>query len=111
VTRRHVPPAEAAAIAERAADLQCSDCGAQPGQPCIPPGGAGRVCRSRFIAGAIEAKRDARATRATPEQQAILASLPRVPREVLAGWGVPWPPPPGWRHVLEHGYDGGEVSQ
>jgi len=47
-------------------------------------------------------------------------SLPRVPREEieacrtpaggysftrerLASWGVPWPPPAGWRRALEHG--------
>lgn len=24
-------------------------------------------------------------------------------RETLAGWGVPWPPPKGWRRALEAG--------
>ena len=26
-------------------------------------------------------------------------------RERLAAWGVPWPPPPGWRAALERGED------
>lgn len=32
-------------------------------------------------------------------------------RETLAAWGVPWPPPSGWRRRLEHGDDFLEVSQ
>jgi len=27
-------------------------------------------------------------------------------RETLAGWGIPWPPPPGWRkRLLGEGFD------
>ena len=63
----------------------------------------------------------ARAAQRTPQQAAeiaaVLASLPRVPREEieacktaaggysftrgqLAAWGVDWPPPPGWLQAL-----------
>lgn len=53
--------------------------------------------------------------RAEAELAAVLATLPRVSREEieaarsknggwtkkqLARWGVPWPPPPGWRRAL-----------
>lgn len=32
-------------------------------------------------------------------------------RETLAGWGVPWPPPSGWRRaILEHGIPYRETS-
>ncbi|RXR21563.1 hypothetical protein EQW78_17790 [Oerskovia turbata] len=27
-------------------------------------------------------------------------------RATLAGWGVPWPPPKGWREALIHGRSG-----
>jgi hypothetical protein len=53
------------------------------------------------------------------------AGLPRIPceeieacrtlaggysftRERLAAWGVPWPPPAGWRRALLRGEDGSD---
>ena len=79
------------------------------------------MCKNRFAAAAITLSQQAKAARRTPEQAAelaaILAGLPRVSREEieacrtpaggysftrerLAAWGVPWPPPPGWRRTL-----------
>ena len=106
-------------------NLECEGCAAEPGSPCA---GSDRiVCRSRYIAAAIALKRQAKAARQTPEQAAeqaaILAALPRVSREEieacrtpaggysftrerLAAWGVPWPPPAGWRRALLRGEDG-----
>ena len=99
--------------------LPCHDCGAAPGEPCTQPGRGRTVCKSRYIAAAIAIRRQAKAERRTPEQEAelaaILATLPRLTREEveadrspaggftrkqLAAWGVPWPPPAGWLHAL-----------
>ncbi len=86
----------------------------------VYPAGPGRtVCKSRYIAAAIAIRRQAKAERRTPEQEAelaaILARLPRVSAEEieagrspaggftraqLAKWGVPWPPPVGWLRAL-----------
>ena len=63
----------------------------------------------------------------TAELEAILARLPRVSREEieacrtpaggysftrerLAAWGVPWPPPAGWRQALLRGEDVSDAS-
>ncbi|MFY9931267.1 MAG: hypothetical protein WAK82_25040 [Streptosporangiaceae bacterium] len=88
------------------------------------PGRGKTVCRGRYVAAAIAVSREAKAARLTPEQAAeraaILATLPRVSREEieacrtpaggysftrerLASWGVPWPPPSGWRKALLRG--------
>ena len=93
-----------------------------------PAPGSGRtVHKSRYVAAAIKLRQQARAAARTPEQDAILAQLPRVPRaeieacrtpaggysftrERLATWGIPWPPPPGWRQALERGQDGGDAA-
>ncbi len=120
-------PEDAQKIAAHAQrHLPCSYCGAAPGEPCPSPGRGKTVHASRFTAAAIEVRRQAKAARLTPEQAAanaaILATLPRVPREEiesckterggyaftkerLAAWGVPWPPPPGWRQALQRDED------
>lgn len=103
-------------------NLSCDDCGAAPGQPCRQPGGGRTVCKSRFVAAAIAIKRQAKAERRTPEQAAeqfaILAGLPRVPKEEIErcrsprggyaftkAWflehGLPYPPIAGWRQAVE----------
>jgi hypothetical protein len=83
------------------------------------PGRGRTVCTNRWGAAAVELSRQAKAARRTPEQEAILASLLRVnpgrdrgipdparrlhysfTRERLAVWGVPLPPPAGWRRAL-----------
>ena len=112
MTKRRTSPQDAQKIAARARDrAQCDDCGAAPGDPCTRPGPGRTVCKSRFVAAAIELRQQARAAARTPEQQAeleaVLAGLPRVtPAEIeaarsprggwtratLASWGVPWPP-------------------
>jgi hypothetical protein len=120
-------PEEAQRIAAHARQcLACQACGAGPGALCIGPGRGRTVCKSRFIAAAIELKRQDQAARQTPaqaaERAAILAGLPQVSREEieacrtpadgysftrdrLAAWGVPWPPPAGWRQALQRGQD------
>jgi len=126
---RRATPEETRQIAARAAQMRCDDCGASPGEPCPRPGRGRSVCRSRFIAGAIAIRRQEKAVRRTPEQEAeqaaILAGLPRVPKAEIekcrtpAGgyaftraWflehGLPYPPVPGWRQAVEQegGRDG-----
>jgi hypothetical protein len=107
--------------------LRCEDCGAGPGEPCTRPGGGRSVHKPRYVAAAIAIRRQAKAERRTPEQEAelaaILAKLPRVSaeeieagrspaggftRKQLAAWSVPWPPPAGWLHALLRGEDGSE---
>jgi hypothetical protein len=103
--------------------MPCDDCGAAPGEPCSRPGGGRSVFKSRFVAAAIAIRRQAKAAQGTPEQAAILAGLPRVSleeieagrsqaggytRAQLAKWGVPWPPPAGWRRALLRGEDGSD---
>ena len=78
---------------------------------------------SRYIAAAIAVRQQDKAARRTPEQAAILAGLPRVSAEeieaarsprggwtkaTLAAWGIPWPPPAGWRQALLRGEDGSQ---
>lgn len=77
--------------------------------------------KTRYIAAAIAVRQQDKAVRRTPEQAAILAGLPRLTREeveaarsprggwtmaALAAWGIPWPPPAGWRQALLRGEDG-----
>ena len=120
--RRRTSPEDAQRIAAHARQhLACPDCGAGAGTPCTGPGNGRAVCRNRYIAAAIAIRQQARAARQTPEQAAVLASLPRVTLEeieaarspsggwtkaTLAGWGIPWPPPAGWRQALLRGDDG-----
>jgi hypothetical protein len=126
--RKMSPPEDVARINAHAREHQpCEDCGALPGEPCIRPGSGRTVHKARYIAAAIAVRQQARAARRTPEQQAeieaILAGLPRVSAEeieagrsprggwtkaTLAGWGVPWPPPSGWRRALLRGEDGSD---
>ena len=116
--KRHTPPEEAQRIAGHALEhTPCEDCAAAPGEPCVEPGSGRTVHKSRFIAAAIALRREARSAR-TPEQDAVLAALPRVPREEIeacrtpAGgyrftrrWfvdhGLPYPPVAGWRQAVE----------
>lgn len=109
---RRATPEETRQIAARAAQMRCDDCGAAPGEPCIQPGKGRSVHRPRYIAAAIAIRRETRAARRSPDQEAelaaILAGLPTLTREEveagrspaggftrkqLAAWGVPWPPP------------------
>ena len=129
-SKRQTSPGDAQKIAAHAREhLHCGDCGAEPGSPCA---GSDRiVCRSRYIAAATALRRQARDVRLTPdeaaERAAILASLPQVSREEieacrtpkggysftrerLASWGVPWPPPAGWRRALQRGEDGTDAG-
>ena len=123
--RTRPAPEEARQIAAHAQEhLPCHDCGAEPGGPCTQPGRGRTVCKSRYIAAAIAIRRQAKAERRTPEQEAelaaILARLPRLTREEveagrspaggftkkqLAAWQVPWPPPSGWLQALLRGDD------
>jgi hypothetical protein len=126
---RRATPEEAREIAARAAQMPCDDCGAPEGEACTLPGRGRSVCKSRFVAGAIAIRREAKAARRSPEQEAelaaVLAGLPTLTREEveagrspaggftraqLAAWGVPWPPPSGWLHALLRGQDGTEDS-
>jgi len=114
-------------IAAEATERQpCQDCGTAPGAPCTQPGRGRSICKSRWIAAAIAIRQQARGTRRTPEQEAILAALPRVSREEieacrtpaggysftrarLAAWGVPYPPPAGWLQALLRDEDGADA--
>ena len=105
------------------AAVSCEDCTAGPGDQCDRPGSGRSVHKSRYVAAAINLRQQARTSRRTPEQAAILASLPKVSaaeieaarsprggwtRATLAGWGVPWPPPSGWLRALLREEDGSE---
>jgi hypothetical protein len=126
---RRATPEESRQIADRAAQMRCDDCGAAPAVPCIQPGKGRSVHRPRYIAAAIAIRREAKASRRSPEQEAELpadlAGLPRLtPEEVeagrsaaggftrkqLAAWNVPWPPPAGWLQALLRGMDGDDAD-
>lgn len=125
-SRKRLTPQEVQKIAAYAPQLPCHGCGAKPGTPCTEPGKGRSVCKNRWGAAAIELSRQARAARRTPaqaaEQAAILAALPRIPREEIearrtpAGgysftraWflehGLPYPPIPGWRQAVQREED------
>lgn len=121
--QRRIPPEDVRRIVSYAQDCEpCETCGARPGAPCDRPGPGRSVCKSRFVSAAIAVRREDKAARRTPEQAAILASLPQLSaeeieaarspaggwtRETLSAWGIPWPPPAGWRQALLRGQDGG----
>jgi hypothetical protein len=82
------------------------------------PGRGRRVHKSRWTAAAITLKREGQAARQSPEQAAILARLPKIPRaeiearrtpgggysftqEWLEAHGIPYPPPAGWRRTVQ----------
>jgi hypothetical protein len=115
------PPSAREVAAHARQHMQCQDCGAQPGSPCAEHDRI--VCRSRYIAAAIALKRQAKSPQQAPEQAAILASLPRIPKEEIEkcrterggysftrAWflehGLPYPPVAGWRRAVERGEDG-----
>jgi hypothetical protein len=128
--RWRASPEETRRIADHAKQSKaCDDCQAAPGEPCIQAGKGRSVHKPRYIAAAIDIRRQARAAQRTPEQAAelaaILAGLPRLTREEveagrfpaggftcvqLAAWRVPWPPPSGWLHSLLRGEDGSDDS-
>jgi hypothetical protein len=117
--KRRTPPEDARKIADHAqGHVECQDCAALPGQPCVRPGPGWTVHKSRYITAAIEMKHALRAAAQTLEQQAILANLPKVARAEIekcrtAGgaysftksWflehGLPYPPVAGWRAAVE----------
>ena len=102
--------------------IACNVCDAAPGEPCTDPGPGRTVHGGRWAKAAIARRRRNKAARLTPEQKAILAALPAVPpeeieacrqpdghynfdRATLERWGVPWPPPAGWRQAIERKND------
>lgn len=124
--KQGVPPEDRQKITAHARErLRCDDCKAEPGQPCTGTGSGRVVCRSRYITAAIAVRRQANAERRTTEQDAqhaaIIAELKALPRigqeeieacktenggyrftkKQLAAWGVPWPPPAGWRSAIQ----------
>lgn len=99
-------------------EIECGNCGAEPGKPCTGPGEGREVHGSRWATAAMTRRRRRQAGRLTAEQQAVLASPPRVPREAIEAcrlpnggyrftpaWflkhGLPYPPPAGWRKAVE----------
>ena len=122
MSKRKASPAQAPRVAAWARDhLPCLECGVPAGHGCPRPGRGRIVHRGRYaVAASALSQRDKEARR-PPEQTELLARLPRrteeeieaarTPRggwtrEQLAEWGVPWPPPAGWRHALLRGEDG-----
>jgi hypothetical protein len=126
MTRRKASPEEARRVASHAtAYLPCETCSAPPGMPCTRPGQGRSVHKARYTMAAIILSQRDKESRRTPQQAAILAGLPRLTeeqieagrspkggwtREQLARWGLPWPPPAGWRQALLHGTGGGADS-
>lgn len=119
MTRKRTSPEDARKIADHArGHLECQDCGAAPSEPCVHPGSGRSVCKSRYASAAIEMKHALKAAALTLEQQAILASLPKVPKAEIEkcrtpkggysftkNWflehGLPYPPVAGWRAAVE----------
>ena len=119
--QRRTPPDDMQKIVAHASELPCQACGAA-GTPCARPGADRSICKIRYIQSAAALRRQARAERQTPEQQAeldaILAALPKVPRSEIEkcrtpkggyaftrAWflehGLPYPPIAGWREAVE----------
>lgn len=118
MTRRMSPEEVRKAAAYALEHLPCEACGTAAGEPCPDQGRGRSVCGARYVTASIALRQEIRAAQQTPEQAGCLAGLPRVPpeeiqdarsprggwtRETLARWGVPWPPPAGWRRALERG--------
>jgi hypothetical protein len=119
VTKQPMSPEEAQKVADRALQhVACGDCGAGPGEPCTGPGRGRSVCKSRFVVAAIALRTELRDAGRTPEQEAVLAGLPKIPKAEFAAittergglrttkeWfvehGLPYPPIPGWRKAVE----------
>jgi len=96
----------------------CPDCAAAPGEKCVRPGQGKIVHTRRYGIAAMDLRRREQDARRTPEQDAALAALPRIPQaeieacrtdrggyrftpEWLTAHGVPSPPPAGWRRAVE----------
>jgi hypothetical protein len=105
-------------VALAVSEIMCVSCGAAPGEPCTDPGEDREVHGSRWAVAAMTRRRRKQAARLTPEQQAVLASPPRVPPGEIEkcrlpnggfrftqAWflehGLPYPPPAGWRKAVE----------
>ena len=125
--RRTTSPETARKIAAHALQLPCEGCAAPPGEPCTEPGPGRSVCKNRYAAAAIAISRETRAARRTPAQTALLATLPRIPREEIElcrterggyaftkAWflehGLPYPPISGWREAVEREDDGSTAA-
>lgn len=90
MTRRRTSPEDARKIVTHAREhVTCSDCGALPGLLCTRPGRGRTVCQARFVAAAIEMKQALRAAARTLEQQAVLASLPKIPKAEIEAYRTP----------------------
>jgi hypothetical protein len=118
-SKQRMSPEDAQKTADHARQhLACQDCGAAPGESCIHPGSGRSTCKSRFVAAAIALRRELRDADRTPEQKAVLAGLPKIPKSEFAAittergglratkeWflehGLPYPPIPGWRKAVE----------
>jgi hypothetical protein len=117
--KRQTSPEQARKIAAHAREhIQCQDCSAPPGEPCIDTGSGTLVHKVRYVAAAIALKRADKPAERNPEQGAVLAVLPRIPREEIEAcrterggyrftraWflahGLPYPPVAGWRQAVE----------
>ena len=77
MTKWRTSPEDVRRIVAHAQDHEpCTDCGAPLGQPCTRPGPGRSVCKSCFRSAAIAVRRQDKAAHRTPEQVAVLASLP-----------------------------------
>jgi hypothetical protein len=110
---------EAAQLGSRAQrEFVCGLCGALPGSPCADPESGHTVHAPRYAAARKAVMVEAR----TPEQRAALERLPPILRSEIekcrrpdgnysfpGGWfeahGIPFPPPAGWRAVVERDDD------
>ena len=117
--KRRMSPGLAQKTAVHAREhIRCEECGAVPGAPCADLSVGRTVHKGRYIAAAIALKQEVRAAQRTPEQAAVLASLPHIPREEIEAcrtpsggyrftraWflehGLPFPPVAGWRQAVE----------
>lgn len=89
---------------EPALTVDCPTCFVKPGEPCRSHHAVSlHVARRRALAD-LE-KQASRFLGALTEEEIEAARSPAGgwSKATLAGWGVPWPPPKGWRHRLVHG--------
>lgn len=101
---------------EQAMKLDCSRCHARAGEACRGRRGQDRIQVHQVRLDAVSAPRwkpllestsgDFVPTRlVSPEEiAAARTGSGGWTRAQLAEWGVPWPPPKGWKHRLEAGY-------